>query len=89
MLTLTGYDNSNGDALKIEVEYLDQATVFNASSVDVTSSLKSAGILVGGSTPPGPGGDSTLDVLFGETFVDVALCALDTPLYSSSDKEAI
>ena len=91
MLTLSGYDSSAGDALKIEVKYIDDTKVTDSSSVDVTSALVSAGILTGGykPTPPGPGGDSTLDVLFGETFVDVALCALDTPLYSSSDKEAI
>ena len=89
MLTLSGYDSSAGDALKIEVEYLDSVAVFDSSSVDVTQDLIDAGILVGGTTPPGPGGDSTLDVLFGSSFVDVALVALDTPLYSSSDKEAI
>lgn len=89
MLTLSGYDSSAGDALKIEVEYLDSVAVFDSSSVDVTQDLIDAGILVGGTTPPGPGGDSTLDALFGETFVDVALVALDTPLYADSDKEAI
>lgn len=83
MLTLTGYSNENGDALEIAVEYIDQVTISNAAGVDVTSSLKSAGILTGETSPPDPpepGGETTLEALVGETFVAPFLVALDAPL---------
>lgn len=83
MLTLTDYDNTNGDAAKIYVDDVSDATVISVGGVDVTDYLKGASVLVG----EGGGGSYFLAETFGESFVDVALCAVDTPLYADSDKE--
>lgn len=83
MLTLTDYDNTNGDAAKIYVDDVSDATVISVGGVDLTDYLKGVSVLVGEG-----GGDSYfLADTFGESFVDVALCAVDTPLYADSDKE--
>lgn len=76
MLTLTNYDNTNGDAAKIYVDDVSDVTVISVGGVDLTDYLKGVYVLVG-----------FLAETFGESFVDVALCAVDTPLYADSDKE--
>ena len=81
--TLTNYDNTNGDAAKIYVDNVDDTVVYDVSSADVTSYLKGISVLVG----EGGGGSYFLAETFGESFVDVALVAVDTPLYSDTDKE--
>lgn len=48
MLTLSGYDNSNGDALHIYVDNTSNVTVEDAESVDVTSYLITNNILAVG-----------------------------------------
>lgn len=83
MLTLTDYDNTNGDAAKIYVDDVSDATVISVGGVDLTDYLKGVSVLVG----EGGGGSYFLADTFGESFVDVALCAVDTPLYADSDKE--
>lgn len=83
MFTLTDYDNTNGDAAKIYVDDVSDATVLSVGGVDLTDYLKGVSVLVGG----GGGGSYFLADTFGESFVDVALCAVDTPLYADSDKE--
>lgn len=82
MFTLTDYDNTNGDAAKIYVDDVSDATVISVGGVDLTDYLKSVSVLIGGG-----GGSYFLAETFGESFVDVALCAVDTPLYADSDKE--
>lgn len=83
MFTLTDYDNTNGDATKIYVDDVSDATVISVGGVDLTDYLKSVSVLIG----VGGGGSYFLAETFGESFVDVALCAVDTPLYADSDKE--
>ena len=83
MLTLTNYDNTNGDAAKIYVDDVSDATVISVGGVDLTDYLKGVSVLVG----EGGGGSYFLAETFGESFVDVALFAVDTPLYAESDKE--
>lgn len=83
MFTLTDYDNTNGDAAKIYVDDVSDATVISVGGVDLTDYLKSVSVLIG----VGGGGSYFLAETFGESFVDVALCAVDTPLYADSDKE--
>lgn len=51
MLTLSGYDNSQGDAYKIYVSDANNVVVLNASNVDVTSYLITNSILVENATP--------------------------------------
>ena len=83
MLTLTNYDNTNGDAAKIYVDDVSDATVISVGGDDLTDYVKGVSVLVG----EGGGGSYFLADTFGESFVDVALCAVDTPLYAESDKE--
>lgn len=51
MLVLNGYDSSDGNAASIVVPYLNRVTIYNTSSVDVTSALITAGVLTGGESP--------------------------------------
>lgn len=81
MITLQNYDNSNGDARKIYYE-LDPVSVKSKNGEDDTERLKRLNIL----TKPWA---SFAVPFFSEDYINVALTAIDTPLYNSGDIDSI
>ena len=80
MLTLSGYDNTSGDAYLIHnPNGPSYVKVMSVGGVDVTAYLKEKNILVSEGTDP-PSGESYVETLFGDDFAQVALVAMDIPI---------
>ena len=81
MLTLYDYDSSNGGARRIYVSEIDSTLILNHDGANDVKRLQDNNILR-------QGGDSVLDILYNVDYLDVALCAVDTPLFNDGDKES-
>lgn len=84
MLTLTGYNNTLGDADAIIVNSLDDITIIDKDDNDITEDLIESLILFAVDWS-----DSVLSQVFGAGLEFAALTALDTPLYAESDIGAL
>ena len=82
MLTLSGYDKTNGDAYLIHNPGApSEIKVLDTSNVDVTAVLVVAGILISeGHDPDPPTSVSYVATIFGDSFVQEALVAMDIPI---------